>query len=94
MKNLRQICGGLLFVNFVLFAYALSIYLTPPPTTTIVKTSLTERDLAIADAQARGVSEYSYTTNFIPGIGTINDPAAYKKAWEDQYTIDKEEPSN
>lgn len=36
------------------------------------------RALAIEDARSKGETTYSYTTNFIPGIGTITDPQQYK----------------
>lgn len=39
-----------------------------------IKTSLTERDLAIADAIKNNKKEYSYESNFTPGVGRINNP--------------------
>lgn len=50
---------------------------------TIVSSS-TERDIAIQEAIKQGKKDYSYTTNFIPGVGYISDPAAYEKSFEDQ----------
>lgn len=41
--------------------------------------SVTERQLAIDNALKTGQKHYSFTTNFIPGLGTITDPSAYKK---------------
>lgn len=51
---------------------------------TMINTSLVERDLAIAEAIRTGQKEYSYTTNFTPGVGRIENPEEYKKAWEEQ----------
>lgn len=55
------------------------------------QTSITERDVAMAEARSNGQKEYSFTTGFIPGIGIITDPEAYKKTWEES---SKKEPSN
>ncbi len=53
-----------------------------------VKTSLTERDIAITEAVKNGKKEYTFTTRFIPGVGVITDPEAYKKEWEQQLQED------
>lgn len=45
---------------------------------------LTERKLAIEDAQKQGKKTYTYTSNFIPGIGKIADPGQYKQNWVQQ----------
>jgi hypothetical protein len=45
---------------------------------------LTERELAVKTAKEQGQKEYSYETGFIPGIGRIGDPEAYKNDWERQ----------
>jgi hypothetical protein len=39
-----------------------------------------ERALAISRARERGEKTYSFTTNFIPGVGQIADAESYKKA--------------
>lgn len=46
------------------------------------KTSLTERDLAIEEAIRQGKKEYSFETNFIPGMGRISDPDQHLKDWQ------------
>jgi len=46
------------------------------------KTSITERDLAIAEAIRLGQKEYSFTTNFIPGMGRISDTGRYQEEWQ------------
>lgn len=51
-------------------------------TSTNAALSLTERKLAIEQAIKEGKKEYSYTTNFIPGLGRVGDPDAYMKEWE------------
>lgn len=48
----------------------------------VIKTSLTERDIAIADAIKNGKKEYSYETSFTPGVGRIINPDAYKDQWQ------------
>ena len=49
-----------------------------PTTTAFRPGAITERQLAIANALRTGNRTYTYTTNFIPGIGTITDPNQYK----------------
>jgi hypothetical protein len=46
-------------------------------------TGLTERDLAISNAIKNGQKTYSYTTNYIPGIGRITNPEQYKAQWQE-----------
>lgn len=46
------------------------------------KTSLTERDIAIAEAIKEGKTEYSFTSNFTPGIGRIVNPDKYLEDWK------------
>lgn len=46
------------------------------------KTSLTERDLAIQEAIRQGKKEYSFETNFIPGMGRINNPEQHLEDWQ------------
>ncbi len=48
--------------------------------------SNTQRNLAIQEALKNGQATYQYETNFIPGIGNIADPEAYKKRFEQQVT--------
>ena len=52
---------------------------TPP-----LVSSNTQRNIAIQEALKNGQKTYQYTTNFIPGIGNITDPEAYKKQFENQ----------
>lgn len=49
-----------------------------------VSPMIIERKLAIEEAERKGEKTYSYTTRFIPGIGVISDPEAYKEDWQKQ----------
>lgn len=49
-----------------------------------VSPMIIERKLAIEEAERKGEKTYSYTTRFIPGIGMINDPEAFKEDWQKQ----------
>jgi len=85
---------NVLILGAIVFVLGLVSYFTNNSiefASTVKQTSVTQRDVAIAEAKKNGKKEYTFTTNFIPGIGIINDPAAYKKAWEDQ---NKKEPNN
>lgn len=48
----------------------------------LYKTSLTERDLAIEEAIRQGKKEYSFETNFIPGMGRISNPDQHLEDWQ------------
>ena len=50
--------------------------------------SITERRLSIDSAVRKGNSIYGFSTNFIPGIGTITDPQAFIRDWEQQNAPD------
>ncbi len=45
--------------------------------------TIMDRKLAIQQALKEGKKEYSFTTNYIPGIGQINDPQAYLNQQEE-----------
>lgn len=49
-----------------------------------IETSNTQRNLAIEEALKRGEKTYQFETNFIPGIGVVNDPEAYREQLEEQ----------
>ncbi len=44
-------------------------------------TLLTERQLAVTEAIKKGEKTYTFTSNYTPGLGRINDPAAYERTW-------------
>lgn len=46
--------------------------------------SIIERKLSIENAIQNGRKTYQFDSRFIPGIGTISDPAAYLKDLEDK----------
>lgn len=46
-----------------------------------IKTGLTGRDVAIAQATKDGKKSYSFTTGFIPGVGFITNAESYKNQW-------------
>lgn len=86
-KNISIITDGFLVLGSLVFVLGLLSYLDVPEQTASnlpVKSSLTERDVAIADAIEKGQKEYTYTTRFIPGIGMISDPNIFKENWERQ----------
>ncbi|MEX1052075.1 MAG: hypothetical protein WEC83_01670 [Patescibacteria group bacterium] len=45
--------------------------------------SNTQRNLAIQEALKNGQTTYQFESNFIPGIGNITNPDAYKKQFEE-----------
>ncbi len=45
--------------------------------------SNTQRNIAIQEALKNGQTTYQFESNFIPGIGNITDPDAYKKQFEE-----------
>lgn len=51
---------------------------------TAISPSIIERKLSIENAIQNGRKTYQYDSRFIPGLGTISDPAAYLKDLEDQ----------
>lgn len=68
---LLAIMGGLNFVST--FSDALS-----SPSSTGISSTVIERKLAIEQAQREGKNTYVFKTNFIPGIGVITNPEAFK----------------
>ncbi|MEK7171026.1 MAG: hypothetical protein AAB774_01840 [Patescibacteria group bacterium] len=58
---------------------------TPQKQSVAFPSSSTERRLAITKAVQDGTNTYEFSTNFIPGIGTINDPQDYLSKWQDQF---------
>ncbi|HUD20809.1 MAG TPA: hypothetical protein VMQ44_01940 [Candidatus Saccharimonadales bacterium] len=78
---------GIIFLAVTLYG---RFYKTPVSTATQSQltntrdpgfSTLKERQLAIDDAIKNGQKTYSFTTSFIPGIGYISDPDAYKTQW-------------
>jgi len=51
-----------------------------------IETSNTQRNLAIEEALKSGEKTYQFETNFIPGIGTISNPEAYKEKLEKEFS--------
>lgn len=48
------------------------------------RTGLTERDIAIREAERQGQETYSFTTRFIPGVGVMTSPEEYLRQWEQE----------
>ncbi|MEX1123832.1 MAG: hypothetical protein WEC81_01545 [Patescibacteria group bacterium] len=61
------------------FNFASAHFSSDQSEVTLPVSSNTQRNLAIQEALKNGQTTYQYTTNFIPGIGNITDPEAYKK---------------
>lgn len=80
----NQLPLAVFLLGTLIFLGGLADYLAKDngPAARLFHTSLTTRDLAMSEAIQAGRKEYSFTTNFIPGIGDIGNPEAYKKDWE------------
>jgi|GEM_PF-6588897 len=91
-KIISIIVDNLLAIGLFIFAVGILSYYNSPRQNAVsslpIKTSLTERDIAIAEAVKNGKKEYTFTTRFIPGVGVITDPETYKKEWEQQLQED------
>lgn len=46
------------------------------------KTGLTARDAAVESAKRNGRQDYQFQSNFIPGLGVIDNPEQYKQDWQ------------
>lgn len=67
--RLSQYGPAVFAVGLLVFVFGLYSLLAASPANDLVKTSLTERDIAIGEAKARGEKAYQFETSFIPGIG-------------------------
>lgn len=75
--------AGIFLIGLLIFLMAgFNYFGASPASNTFQKTSLTERDVAIKEAIQNGRNTYTYTSRFIPGIGLVDDPEAYKSQWE------------
>lgn len=80
----KKVNVGLFVVGLLVLAVAVAEISGPDNSSPLVQSSLTERDIAIQEALRKGEKEYSYTTNFIPGVGRIGDPDAYLEQLQQQ----------
>ena len=51
--------------------------------------ALEARNFAIRNALKNNSNDYSFTTNFIPGIGIIGNPQSYLDKWEKAQILSK-----
>ncbi len=55
------------------------------PTFSSFITSIAQRDIAIDDAQKKGLTTYSFESNgFVPGLGMVGDSDAVLQDWQKQ----------
>lgn len=78
---------GIIFVLGGVVAYARSKAPSPLAGVSSAKlvadaSLLTERQLAIVQAQKQGKNTYTFSSNFTPGIGRVSDPASYSQSWQ------------
>lgn len=57
---------------------------TVSSTNSTISPSVIERKLSIEEAMKNGQKTYQFQSRFIPGIGTISDPAAYLRNLEEK----------
>jgi hypothetical protein len=81
--------GGVMFfaVSLLLFATS-STGSAGSDERPFLKTSLTDRDVAIRQALEKGETTYRYETSFVPGVGTIADPQSYLADLQDSWGED------
>lgn len=71
----------------LLIAGGITFYTNPTTTQSTERFTpgnLTERTLAVQDAQKSGSKTYDFETNFTPGIGRIEDVPSQQKSWQNQ----------
>lgn len=80
----KKTVDGLFSIGFLALAVGLYLYFQPTNTQSdlTISPTLPQRELAIEQARQNGQTTYSFTTNFIPGVGTIGDPEGYQKQLE------------
>lgn len=74
----RAIANLFLILCCVVAVYAISVKVAKPKAAagnSAFVSDLKERDLAIQKANQVGSSSYSFTTNFVPGVGYPNVPS-------------------
>ncbi len=87
--KLSKLSDVILASGFILLTLGGSAYLASHRATqrlTLNQTALTlsDRQMAIKQAEANNSKTYSFQTNFIPGIGRVANPAQYQTEWEQQ----------
>ncbi len=84
MPVTEKISNGFLVISLLLFLLGGFLYLTPQSKKSVslsASPTVMERNFAIEAAKKSGARNYTFTTNFIPGIGMITDPEAYKRQY-------------
>jgi len=69
----------------IIFAWGLFNYFFPAGNREVINTSNVQRNLAIEEAKKNDKNTYQFETNFIPGIGTVNNPEAYKEKLKEDF---------
>lgn len=82
-----RISAGLLLVGVLVFLLGLYDFFVPSDkknsSAVLTKTSQTERDAAIFRARQTD-GTYSFSTNFLPGIGEVDSPERIKEDFREQ----------
>lgn len=85
-ERLITLSSRLVIVAILVFVAGLYYFFDSPKSLGLadgqIKTGITERDLVINNLSKESVKDYSYDSRFIPGLGYISDPEAYKNSWE------------
>lgn len=85
---LEKISAWICLIGILIFLIGIVSFIKQPKENnlSILKppSNLIERNIAISKAMHNGQSEYSFITNFTPGIGKINKPEEYKANWQKQ----------
>ncbi|OGD61514.1 hypothetical protein A3A71_02720 [Candidatus Berkelbacteria bacterium RIFCSPLOWO2_01_FULL_50_28] len=82
-KRLEKLSSAILLIGALIFISGLATRVgsQPIPQRSRTLSSLTARNEAIRNAASKGQRSYAFKTNFIPGIGFLTDPQAYKDSW-------------
>jgi hypothetical protein len=71
--KIENLSSGFLVIGALTFLIAIFNFSgSKAGSSTIIKTGLTERDIALQAAQKNNQKSYSFTTGFTPGLGYIN----------------------
>ncbi len=85
--KIEAIIQAIFLIGVVVFVVGVASYFNSKKQPKVVQSSLVERDLAQITAKSAGQKSYSFESNFTPGIGSIADPQAYLKQWQQQNAI-------
>ncbi|MBI4948304.1 hypothetical protein HY844_01980 [Candidatus Berkelbacteria bacterium] len=71
-KNKLNLFDSIINTILIIALIFLVIYFTDNNNLVLPKSSMTERELAIAKAKQEGKKTYQYHSSFIPGIGVVD----------------------